>query len=184
MTTKIETHKGASRTINDIVNQEKHERGRPSRGEQANIEKKLRPYYEKYIYAVLKDTKNGFNIKTLFNYFNKWHKEIMESEKQDFIQRCKQQKEQCILAYDEQIFSLNEDKDELGRLIQSSKRSGNLSLMERLFNLKLKTTEKIGSFVAAKINLVNVPIADTIIDLEKKKSNRKEGEKNGSNQSK
>ena len=162
----------------------KHERGRPSRGEQANIEKKLRPYYEKYISAAVTATKTGFNIKTVCNYFNKWHKEIMESEKQDFIQRCKQQKEQCIIAYDEQIFSLNEDKDELDKLIQNLKRSGNLSLMERLFNLKLKTTEKIGSFVAAKINLVNVPIVDTIIDLEKKENEKKEGEKNGSNQSK
>ena len=180
---KIEAHKGAG-TMNDIVSKDKNKRGRPTKSAQADIQRQLRPYYQKSISAYTTAKLTGIDIKTVCRYFNKWYRDIMESEERDFIQRCKQQKEQCVLAYDTQIYSLNEDKDELDKLIQNLKRSGNLSLMERLYNLKLKVTEKICSFVAAKTNLINVPTMDTIINLKKKESEKKEGEKNGGNKSK
>ena len=156
----------------------KHKRGRPPRGEQANIEKKLRPYYEKCISATVTAARTDFNIKTVSKYFDKWTKQIVYSDMPEFIQRCKEEKERCLVSYDGQICSLDDDKNELEQLIQNSKYSGNLSQVGTFYKLKLKVTEMICALIAAKNNLVSTPTADTVVDIEGKERDSKDDNSN------
>jgi len=148
--------------------QGKHKMGRPPRAQQAKIEKKLRPYYEKSVSATATAEKTGFNIKTVCKYFDKWTEQIVRSDMPQFIQRCKEEKERCLLSYDGQICSLDDDKNELEILIQHSKQAGNLSHLGTFYKLKLKVTEMICALITAKNNLVSTPTADDVIDIEQR----------------
>jgi len=150
-----------------------HTQGRPTKGEQINIERTLRPYFENSISATVTAFETGFDKKTVLKYFNQWKNEILESENGEFFKRCKEEKERCLLTYEKQISSLVTDKKEIELLIEASRRASNLTYLEKLYKLKLKITEAIGKFVSARINLVNAATADTVFELEKKE------EKNG-----
>lgn len=150
-----------------MENQFKHSKGRPPQGEQLNIERQLRPYFENSISATLTSQKTGFNIKTVLKYFNKWKKEILDNEDSSFIQRCKEEKERCLLTLENKICSLEEDKTEIELLIKAAKKAGDLKSISRFYKIKLAIIEKIGRFVSARINLVNAATVDAMIDFEK-----------------
>jgi len=150
-----------------------HTQGRPTKGEQIDIERTLRPYFENSISATVAASETGFDIKTVLKYFNQWKNEILESENGEFFKRCKEEKERCLLTYEKQISSLVTDKKEIELLIKAAERASNISYLEKLYKLKLKIIEAIGKFVSARINLVNTATADTVFELEKKE------EKNG-----
>ena len=61
--------------------------GRPSEAEQLEIERKLRPYFEKSISSSVTSRETGINRKTVTKYFHEWCEEIKEPEHQDFIER-------------------------------------------------------------------------------------------------
>ena len=145
-----------------------HKNGRPTKREQIYIERKLRPCFENSISARVTAGETGFNLKTVTKYFNQWKKEITESETPDFLKRCKEEKERCLISYEKQISSLLRDKKEVELLIDGSRRARDVLSLEKLYKLKLKNTEMIGKFLAARINLVNAATADTVFDLEQK----------------
>ena len=74
--------------------------GRPTKKTEAEIENKLRPYFERNLSATFAAQKTSHNIKTVCNYFNKWSKEITESESKDFFEREIQERQSIVLAYD------------------------------------------------------------------------------------
>lgn len=150
-----------------------HVQGRPTKGEQLNIERTLRPYFENSISATITASQTGFDIKTVLKYFNQWKNEILESENGEFFKRCKEEKERCLLTYEKRIFSLVKDENEIELLIDAAKNSRNLPNLEKLYKLKLKITETIGKFVAARLNLINAATADAVFEFETKE------EKNG-----
>ncbi len=145
-----------------------HTQGRPSKGEQLNIERILRPYFENSISATVAASETGFNIKTVTKYYNEWKKEISKSENGEFFKKCKEEKQRSLLTYEKQISSLVTDKKEIELLIEASKKASNFSYLEKFYKLKLKIIETIGKFVSARINLVNAATADTVFELEKK----------------
>jgi len=145
-----------------------HTQGRPTKGEQLNIERTLRPYFENSISATFTAFETRFDKKTVLKYFNQWKEEILETENPDFFKKCKEEKQRCLLTYEKQISSLVTDKKEIELLIEASRRASNLPYLEKFYKLKLKITETIGKFVAARINLVNAATADTVFELEQK----------------
>lgn len=143
-------------TVDTILSQDNaHERGRPSKAEELQIERILRPFFAKSHSATFTAEKTEYNIKTVTKYFSKFKQELLESETPDFIQRCREEKERCLFAYDDLIYSLYEDKKDIEYLIEVAKKIGNLSQVEKLYRLKLKIMQDIGNFVSAKINLTN-----------------------------
>jgi len=145
-----------------------HTQGRPTKGEQLNIERTLRPYFENSISATFTAFETGFDKKTVLKYFNQWKEEILESENPEFFKKCKEEKQRSLLTYEKQISSLVKDKKEIELLIEASRRASNLPYLEKFYKLKLKITETIGKFVAVRINLVNAATADTVFELEQK----------------
>jgi len=153
-------------TVDAILSQDNiHDRGRPSKAEELQIERRLRPYFAKSQSATFTAQKTGYNIKTVTKYFDKFKQELLESETQDFIQRCREEKERSLFTYDDLIYSLYEAKEDIEYLIKVAKKMGNLSQVEKLYRLKLKIMQDIGNFVSAKINLINTATASDTAKL-------------------
>ena len=87
--------------------------GRPTKKTEAEIENKLRLYFERNLSATFTAQKTGHNIKTVCNYFNEWSKEITESENKDFFAREIQERQSIVLALDSLISEEHEILDEL-----------------------------------------------------------------------
>jgi hypothetical protein len=153
-------------TVDAILSQDNaHDRGRPSKAEELQIERTLRPFFAKSYSATFTAQKTGYNIKTVTKYFNKFKQELLESETPDFIQRCKEEKETCLFSYDNLIDTLYEDKKDIEYFIEVAKKMGNLPQAAKLYRLKLKINQDIGNFVSAKINLINTATAGDIAKL-------------------
>jgi len=149
--------------VNAILTQANaHNRGRPSKAQELEIERTLQTFFIKTYSATFTAKKTGYDIKTVAKYFAEFKKEIIESETTDFVKRCKEEKEKCLYAYDELIYSLYEDRKDIERLIDASEKIGDLQNVTKLYRTKLKINEDIGNFVSAKINLSNTAtVADT-----------------------
>jgi len=153
-------------TVDAILSQANaHDRGRPSKAEELQIERTLRPFFAKSYSATFTAQKTEYNIKTVIKYFSKFKQELLESETPDFIQRCREEKERGLFAYDNLIYSLYEDKKDIEHLIEVAKKTGNLLEAKKLYQLKLKIDQDIGNFVSAKINLTNTATAVDIAKL-------------------
>lgn len=145
-----------------LVKDNAHDRGRPSKAQELETDRVLRPFFIKLFSATFTAKKTGYNIKTVAKYFAEFKKEILESETTEFIQRSSETKERGILAFDELIYSLYEDRKDIERLIDASEKIGDLNNVTKLYRIKLKISEDIGNFVSAKINLSNTAtVADT-----------------------
>ena len=88
-------------------------RGRPMKKTEAEIEIKLRPYFERNLSATFAAQETGHNIKTVCNYFNKWSQEITRFENKDFFTRQVQERQSIVLALDHLIFEEHEILAEL-----------------------------------------------------------------------
>lgn len=148
-----------------------HRRGRPSSADRLQIEGALRSYFEGSFSASTTAKLTGFDIKTVCKYFSRWTRELLEPQNADFIKRCREEKERMILTLEMELDSLHKDRDDVSELIIQSKKVGDLARIEKLYSLKLKVTDKILLVHSLKINLINSPTVDTIISLEKEKSN-------------
>jgi hypothetical protein len=152
----------------DVRNNEfEHSKGRPTLQEQIKIESELRPYFEGGYNATFTSNQTGYDIKTVLSYFNKWKKELVDSENEDFLKRVREQKERTIINLDSLIHGLEEFKKEIETIIKAAIKVGNFEVVEKFSKLKLKTIENIGKFISAKTNLVNTPTIDVLIELEK-----------------
>jgi hypothetical protein len=136
-----------------------HDRGRPSKAEELEIKRTLQPYFAKSHSATFASQKTGYNIKTVTKYYSKFKQEILESETPDFIQRCMEEKEKTLYAYDTLIDSLYDDITDVEHLIEVAKQTGDIAQAAKLYGLKLKIKEDIGNYVSAKINLTNTATA-------------------------
>lgn len=163
---QMQTQQIIAVTVDTILSQNNaHERGRPSKAEELEIERTLRPFFTKSQSSTFTAQRTGYNIKTVIKYFSKFKQELLESETPDFIQRCREEKERSLFTYDDLIYSLYEDKEEIEHLIKVAKKMGNLPQVEKLYRLKLKIKQDIGNFVSAKINLTNTAIAGDVAKL-------------------
>ena len=143
----------------------KSKHGRPTKQKQVNIERTLRPFYEGTISASVTARKTSHNIKTVLKYFNKWSKEILESENKDFLKRCSDEKERGVLALDNLLLSLNKDFDNNDKTIRMMKEAGDYILAEKFIKIKIKLADEIQKLVTTKLAIVNSPTYDTMIKI-------------------
>ena len=142
--------------------------GRPSEAEQLEIERKLRPYFEKSISPYVTSSKTGINIKTVRKYFHEWCEEIKKPEHADFIERSKIAKEQAILTCEDQLLRLYKVQEDIENQTEDSiKQSGGIPKLERrVSKQRIEVANAIANLTVLKTGLVNTPTAD--ITLEKK----------------
>jgi len=116
---------------------------------QAQIEKTLRPYFERNITATLSSIKTGINIKTVCKYFKFWVEQIRESEERDFLERQRIERERTILSYDNLILEeyelLDEIKDEIKKYKKEKK-----PISRYLLSTQIEILRNVSSFVEKK----------------------------------
>jgi len=148
-----------------LVQANAHDRGRPSKAQELEIERILRPFFTKLYSATFTAKKTGFDIKTVAKYFAEFKKEILESETTEFVQRSRETKERGLLAYDELLYSLYNDKEEVEHLIDVAKKIADLRTVEKWYRIKMKINKDITEVIAAKINLENTATVDDIAKI-------------------
>jgi len=120
------------------------------------------PFFSRLYSATFTAKKTGYNIKTVAKYFVEFKKEILESETTEFVQRSRETKERGLLAYDEQLYSLYNDKEEVENLIDVAKKIDDLRIVEKWYRIKMKINKDITEVIASKINLENTAVVDDI----------------------
>ena len=142
--------------------------GRPSEAEQLEIERKLRPYFEKSIKPYVTSRETEINRKTVTKYFHEWYEEIKSSEHPDFIERSKIAKEQAILACDYQLLKLYKVQEDIEKQAEDSiKQSGGIPKLERwLYKQRIDASNAIVNLINLKTSLANTPTADITLAKE------------------
>ncbi len=162
----MEHEKSTTLTIDAIpVQANAHDRGRPSKAQELEIERELRPFFIKLYSATFTAKKTGYDIKTVAKYFAEFKKEILESETTEFVQRSRETKERGLLAYDELLYSLYEDRKDIERLVDASEKIGDLRTVEKWYRIKMKINKDITEVISAKINLENTATADDVVKI-------------------
>ena len=129
-------------------------RGRPNKAEQLQIERKLRPYFERMLSVSLASRETKININTVKKYYKVFSDEIKLTEHPDFIKKTKQYIQNCILAIDNQLSKLYKLQDKLEIQINSEiKQYGkatpilyktSITLSKNITDLLFKKTDLIG----------------------------------------
>ena len=134
-------------------------KGRPSKSGQIQIIKTIRPYFEKSYTASFTSGKTGYDIKTVCRYFNQWSEEILQSEKDDFIQRQRKGKELAIVACDNIIFELYGLIAEINEEIKSLRKTGKEN-PKHLIKMKFLILREIFSVTQNKFSITMTPSID------------------------
>ena len=83
------------------------------------------------------------------------------------MRRAKITKERVLQVLDNEIISLDNHEKEINSIKNIAKQTGNVLHFEKLSRLILKIGDQKFKILSAKINLINTPTADAVIDLEK-----------------
>ena len=143
-------------------------RGRPTLQEQNKNKKILQSFYQKGISASATSKATKLNSKTVSKYFSEWDKNILELEDKDFLRRSKIAKERTLQSLDNEIISLDKYEKEVNSIKDIVRKTGNVLHFVKLYSLKLKITDQKFKMLSAKINLINTPTFDDMIQLENK----------------
>jgi hypothetical protein len=153
-------------------------RGRPIIQEQVQIERTLRPYFERNLSASFTARMTKYNVKTVCKYFDELADQIRESEEKDFVEREKKERERIRLSFDNIIFEeyelLDEIKKEIAKYKQKDQAVPRYLIASQLEILRTisSMTEKKGSF------LLQMPLDESIqkmIEAKMKNVNTKPG---------
>lgn len=83
------------------------------------------------------------------------------------MRRAKITKERVLQALDNEIISLDDHEKEINSIKDIARQTGNIFHFEKLSQLKLKIRDQKLKMLSYKINLINTPTADVVIDLGK-----------------
>ncbi len=131
-----------------------HNRGRPSKPEQLNIESTLREFFAQAASATFASQKTGYDIKTVTKYYNQFQCEIKDIEIMDFHERFYEERRKFLYAYDELSNSLYLDKMEIQDMIIQAKESSDLKNFEKLYRIKQKINYNLINLVLARFTLM------------------------------
>ena len=143
-------------------------RGRPNKSEQLQLERKLRPYFEKMLSATFAARKTRINVNTVKKYYKTWFDEIKSSEHPDFIKRSKITISNSNLALDIQLSKLYKLQETLEKQINHNiKQNGGIPNIEiNVYKTSILLSEKISDLILKKTNLIVSPTADVTLSHE------------------
>jgi hypothetical protein len=136
-----------------------HQNGRPTKSGQIDIETKVRKYFEQGLSATVTAMKTGINIKTVCKYYNEWSDQIRESESDDFLERQKDHRNQIIVTFDEQIFLVNRQLDDIENQIKKYKNENRI-IPGHLLGLRLDIVKFLCTLIEKKGLFVMQPTMD------------------------
>lgn len=132
-------------------------KGRPSKFEQLQTERKLKPLFMSGLspYAAAKET--GYSINTVKKYYRGFFQEIRDLEGPEFDQACKNRRISTCLALDEQLLKMEKMQKELEQTPQTG------IPYTQLCKLKVSLANSISDLLIKKLNISNSPTADEML---------------------
>jgi len=136
--------------------------GRPNKSEQLQLERKLRPYFEKMLSVSFAAKETGVHVNTIKKYYKTWYDEIKSTEHPDFIKRSKNTIRNSNLALDNQLSKLYKLQNTLEKQIKNDIKQNNgiSNLSLGLYKVSILLSEKISDLILKKTNLTVTPTAD------------------------
>jgi len=143
-------------------------RGRPNKSKQLQIERKLRPYFERMLTTSLAAKETGINVNTVKKYYKTWSNDIMSTEHPDFIKRSKIIILNSNLALDYQLSKLYKLQETLEKQIKHNIKQNNgiPNLEINIYKTSILLSEKISDLILKKTNLTITPTADVMLSHE------------------
>jgi len=133
-------------------------RGRPSKPEQLRIREKIRECFEKGLSSFTAAKVTGYDIKTVNKYYNEFYQEIKNSTSQDFIQRCKEEKEQAIIAIENEILQSCKIRDDLEKDIKKMEKKSKPE--NWVYKRRIEISRHITNLQTLRVTLAISPTAD------------------------
>ena len=143
---------------NDTDNTVHNRKGRPSKYEQIQIERKLKLLFMRGSDSSAAAIETGYSINTLKSYYNNFYQEIRDLEGPEFDQACKDRKISACLGIDEQLLKMEKIQKELE---QQSKTGGTHDI--QLYKLRIGLANSISDLIIKKLNISNSPTSDEIL---------------------
>lgn len=141
----------------------KYKKGRPTKMGQLEIQRTLRPYFEKGISASVTCEKTGINGKTVRKYFNFWIQEISESEENDFFEGQKKERTRTIVALDSLVLEVHKFLDDINDEIKKLKQQGN-EIPKHLLSLRIDAIRLCSNLIEKKGSFAMQPSMDEAIE--------------------
>lgn len=142
-------------------------KGRPSKFEQLQIERKLRSLFLRGMSPYAAANETGYSINTVKKYYVKFFREVEDSESPEFIQACKDRKISACLGLDVQISKMEKMQEELDQIPQAGKQ------YIQLCKLKVSLANSISDLIIKKLDIANSPTFDEILVAYRKESEHK-----------
>jgi hypothetical protein len=159
-----------------ILNDEKGNKcGRPTKLAQLELQDKVRPYFERGISAFATAKETGINVKTVNKYFEKWYSEIKDSQKQEFIERTKFEKERAVLAIENQLLQSYKIQDDLEKQMPVKSGKARNAFEKGYYKLRMQIVGTIVNLISMKINLANAVTADASLEQKTKELIKENG---------
>ena len=133
-------------------------RGRPSKCEQLQIERRLRPLFIRGLSTYSASIETGYSINTVKTYYDNFYKEIRDLEGPEFDQACKDRKISACLAIDEQIQKMEKMQKELE---QKSQIGGTHDIQQ--YKLRISLCNLISDLKIKSLDIANSPTSDEIL---------------------
>ena len=104
------------------INSFTHKKGRPTKMGQLQIQRELRPYFEKGISASVAAEKTRIDKKTVNRYFDNWAEEMLEVEETKSFERQEMERVRIIASYDYLLLDAYRHFDDIDEQINQLKK--------------------------------------------------------------
>jgi len=145
--------------MNDITNESHNRRGKPSKHEQLEIERKLRILFDKGVRPYHAVIETGYSPNTVKKYYRKFHGEIRDLEGSNFAQQCRDRITLTCLVLDRQIEKQEKMQEELEL---KSKTGGTQDI--KLYKLQISLSNSISDLITKRLGIANSPTYDNMLE--------------------
>lgn len=133
-------------------------RGRPTKSEQLQTERRLRPLFMRGMSTYSASIETGYSINTVRKYYDNFYKETRDLEGPEFDQACKDRKITACLALDIQIQKMEKMQKELE---QKSQIGGTQDIQQ--YKLRISLCNMISDLNIKRLSIANSPTADEML---------------------
>ena len=153
---------------NDTNENNRNGRGKPSKYEQLEIERRLRSLFSMGLSPHAAAIETGYSINTVKKYYRKFYKEIRDFEGQNFAQECKDRIFSACCGIDTEISNLRKIQKELEL---KSQNSGTQYL--QLCKLQISVSNSISDLIMKRLGIANSPTYDDMLAAMRKEGEQK-----------
>jgi hypothetical protein len=143
---------------NDTDENNRNGKGRPTKSEQLQIERRLRPLFVKGTNSYYAANETGYSLNTVKKYYRNFFQEVRELEGPEFDQACKDRIISACLGIDEQILKMEKMQKELELKSQTG---GKQDI--QLYKLRINLSNSISNLRIQRLGIANSPTSDEML---------------------